>query len=110
MTGYGTQGMTTDHAIAVVEPSSTRAGVYVALTRGRNRNLAWIVDRTGLADAEEALASAIARPPNAMAAHAMAARLDGTPPEPALEEDAARRIARRLDQLAAARSARSLCR
>ncbi|MDP9020186.1 MAG: relaxase domain-containing protein [Actinomycetota bacterium] len=110
VTGYGTQGMTTDHAIAVVEPSSTRAGVYVALTRGRNRNLAWIVDRTGLADAEEALAAAIARPPNAMAAHAMAARLGGTPPEPVLEEDAARRMARRLDQLAVGQPGRSLSR
>ncbi len=46
VTGYGTQGVTTDHAIAVVEPSSTRAGIYVAMTRGRGRNVAWIVDRT----------------------------------------------------------------
>ena len=37
VTGYGTQGITTDHAIAVVEPSSTRAGIYVAMTRGRGR-------------------------------------------------------------------------
>ncbi len=110
VTGYGTQGMTTDHSIAVVEPSSTRAGVYVAMTRGRDRNLAWVVDRTGLADAEEALAATIARPPNALTAHAMAARLGGPPPERALEEDAARRMARRLDRLAVARPARSLSR
>jgi len=63
VTGYGTQGITTDHAIAVVEPSSTRAGIYVAMTRGRDRNLALLVDRTGMADPEEVLAAAIARPP-----------------------------------------------
>ncbi len=77
VTGYGTQGVTTDHAIAVVEPSSTRAGIYVAMTRGRGRNVAWIVDRTGLADAEEALAAAIARPADALSAHAVVARLGG---------------------------------
>ena len=54
VTGYGTQGATTDHAIAVVEPASTRAGIYVAMTRGRDRNVAWIVDATGLADPEDA--------------------------------------------------------
>ncbi len=68
VTGYGTQGVTTDHGIAVVEPSSTRAGIYVAMTRGRGRNAAWIVDRTRLADAEEILAAAIARPANALSA------------------------------------------
>ncbi|HET9443101.1 MAG TPA: AAA family ATPase, partial [Acidimicrobiales bacterium] len=47
VTGYGTQGVTTDRGIAVVEPSSTRNGVYVAMTRGRGRNVAWILDRTG---------------------------------------------------------------
>ncbi len=87
VTGYGTQGMTCDHAMAVIEPSSTRAGVYVAMTRGRERNMAWIVDRTGLADAEEALAAAIAQPANALSAHAVAARLGGTPPAPVVAED-----------------------
>jgi len=101
VTGYGTQGITTDHAIAVVELSSTRAGIYLAMTRGRDRNLAWIVDRTGLADLEEALAAAIARPPNAHSAHAVAARLGGGPP--AVEDDMAQRMARRLDRLAAER-------
>ena len=110
VTGYGTQGMTTDHAIAVVEPSSTRAGIYVAMTRGRDRNLAWIVDRTGLADAEETLASAIARPASALSAHAMADRLGATPPEAVVEDDPARRMARRLDQLAVPSRRRSLSR
>ncbi len=110
VTGYGIQGMTADHAIAVVEPSSTRAGIYVAMTRGRDRNLAWIVDRTGLADAEETLASAIARPASALSAHAMADRLGGTPPETVVEDDAARRMARQLDQLAGPSRRRSLSR
>lgn len=35
VTGYGTQGVTTDHAIAVVEPSSTRNGIYVAMPGAR---------------------------------------------------------------------------
>ena len=98
VTGYGTQGVTTDQAIAVVEPSSSRAGIYVAMTRGR-RNVAWIVDRTGLADAEEALATAIARPANGLTAHAVAARLGGYVALPLVERDDARRMTRRLDQL-----------
>ncbi|MDQ4132579.1 MAG: hypothetical protein M3179_05080 [Actinomycetota bacterium] len=100
VTGYGTQGVTTDHGIAVVEPSSTRAGIYVAMTRGRGRNAAWIVDRTGLADAEEVLAAAIARPANALSAHAVAARLGGEMRPVAVQEHRARRMARRIDQLA----------
>ncbi len=67
VTGYGNQGVTTDHGICVVEASSSRAGIYVGMTRGRGHNLAWVVDRTGLADAEEAFAAAIARPANALA-------------------------------------------
>jgi ATP-dependent exoDNAse (exonuclease V) alpha subunit len=111
VTGYGTQGDTTDHAIAVLEPSSTRAGIYVAMTRGRGRNVAWIVDRTGLADAEEALAAAIARPAKALSAHAVAARMGGEVPAPAAEDDHARRMARRLDQLPIqSRAPRSLSR
>lgn len=108
VTGYGTQGVTTDHGIAVVEPSSTRNGIYVAMTRGRGRNVAWILDRTGLADAEEALAPAIARPANALTAHATAARLGAPPPEvapepPAVEDDHVQRMARRLEALATSR-------
>ncbi|MDP9426063.1 MAG: relaxase domain-containing protein, partial [Actinomycetota bacterium] len=34
VTGYGNQGVTTDHGICVVEPSSSRAGIYVGMTRG----------------------------------------------------------------------------
>ena len=71
VTGYGNQGTTVDHGICVIEPASTRAGIYVAMTRGRGRNVAWIVDRTGSADAEVSFAAAIARPPNAGTAHAV---------------------------------------
>ena len=70
VTGYGNQGITADRAICVVEPGSSRAGIYVGLTRGRNRNTAIILDPTGTADPEDALARAIARPPNATTAHA----------------------------------------
>ena len=108
VTGYGNQGVTVDHGICVVEPASTRAGIYVAMTRGRGRNVAWVVDRTGLEDAEEAFATAIARPPNARTAHAVreqlyrAAGASPTRSRPAAgrrAEDPARRMAERLKQI-----------
>jgi ATP-dependent exoDNAse (exonuclease V) alpha subunit len=107
VTGYGNQGVTTDHGICVVEPSSSRAGIYVGMTRGRGHNLAWVVEPTGLADAEEAFASAIARPAIAMTAHAVRTQLGGEGQVLDLE-DAAQQMARRLDQLQARRPARSL--
>ena len=107
VTGYGNQGVTVDHGICVVEPASTRAGIYVGMSRGRGRNVAWVLDRTGLEDAEEAFATAIARPPNARTAHAVRDQLYrvagasppavATPPE-TLPEDPARRMAERLKQ------------
>jgi ATP-dependent exoDNAse (exonuclease V) alpha subunit len=105
VTGYGNQGVTTDHGICLVEPSSSRAGIYVGMTRGRGHNLAWVVDSTGLADAEEAFASAITRPANALTAHAVRAQLGGERPELPLD-DAAQRMARRLDRLQARSPAR----
>ncbi|MDP9451946.1 MAG: relaxase domain-containing protein [Actinomycetota bacterium] len=107
VTGYGNQGVTTDHGICVVEPSSSRAAIYVGMTRGRGHNLAWVVDRSGLADAEEAFAAAIARPANALTAHAVRAKLGGQAPEPVLE-DRVQRMARRLDRLQASSPARGL--
>jgi len=77
VTGYGTQGDTTDDGICVLEPSSTRSGVYVGMTRGRGHNLGLVVDPTGMADPEEAFAAVIARPPNARTALAVRARLAG---------------------------------
>ena len=98
VTGYGNQGVTTDHGICVVEPSSTRAGIYVGMTRGRGRNLAWVVDRSGLADTEEVFAAAAARPANALTAHAVRAQLRGEPLH-AVAEDSTQRALRRLDRL-----------
>ncbi len=71
VTGYGSQGITTDHAICIVEPGSSRAGIYVGMTRGRRHNRALILDPTGLADPQDAFAAAIARPANALTAHAV---------------------------------------
>ncbi|HVM06544.1 MAG TPA: MobF family relaxase [Acidimicrobiales bacterium] len=75
VTGYGTQGDTTDDGICVLEPSSTRSGVYVGMTRGRGQNLGLVVDPTGMADPEEAFAAVIARPANARTALAVRDRL-----------------------------------
>ena len=75
VTGYGSQGITTDHGVCVIEPSSSRAGIYVGLTRGRGFNTAWILDPTGRADPQDAFAAAIARPPNATTAVATQHRL-----------------------------------
>ncbi len=100
VTGYGNQGVTTDHGICVVEPLSSRAGIYVAMTRGRGRNTAWVLDRSGLVDAEEAFAAAIARPASGLTAHAVRARLGGEPLQP-LVDDATKRALRRLDRLQA---------
>jgi conjugative relaxase-like TrwC/TraI family protein len=75
VTGYGNQGITADHAICVIEPGSSRAGIYVGLTRGRGHNSALVVDPTGTADPTDALARAIARPANASTAHALRDRL-----------------------------------
>jgi ATP-dependent exoDNAse (exonuclease V) alpha subunit len=71
VTGYGSQGITTDHAICIVEPGSSRAGIYVGMTRGRRHNRALVLDPTGLADPQEAFAAAVARPANALTAHAV---------------------------------------
>lgn len=108
VTGYGNQGVTVDHGICVVEPASTRAGIYVAMTRGRRRNVAWVLDRTGREDAEEVFASMIARPPNAQTAHAVREQLHraagvsapAIQHQPALlDEDPACRMAERLNRL-----------
>ncbi|HET6753371.1 MAG TPA: MobF family relaxase [Jiangellaceae bacterium] len=71
VTGYGNQGITTDHAICVVEPGSSRAGIYVGMTRGRRHNRALVLDPTGLADPQDAFGAASARPANALTAHAV---------------------------------------
>jgi ATP-dependent exoDNAse (exonuclease V) alpha subunit len=75
VTGYGNQGITADHAVCVIEPGSSRAGIYVGLTRGRSHNTALILDSTGTTDPTDALARAITRPANATTAHALRDRL-----------------------------------
>lgn len=75
VTGYGNQGITTDHALCIVEPATTRAGLYVGLTRGRGHNTALIVDPTGLVDETEALIAALTRPPSMSTALATRDRL-----------------------------------
>ena len=107
VTGYGSQGVTTDSAICVIETSSSRAAIYVAMTRGRRNNTAWIIDPIGNLDAEEALANAIARPTNARTAHATRSRLHETkgitPPTPEVEptqpDNPSARLRDRLDRL-----------
>lgn len=75
VTGYGNQGDTVDHGIAVIEATTSRAGAYVAMTRGRRDNVAWVLDDSGLEDAGDVLASIISRPSNGITAHAMRDRL-----------------------------------
>ena len=97
VTGYGNQGVTADQGICVVERSTTRAGLYVGMTRGRQRNVAWVLDAGGTEDPAETLASIVARPANAATAHAVRDRLHGYQvPHVA---DAAQRARERLDRL-----------
>lgn len=98
VTGYGSQGVTVDHGICVIEPSSSRAGIYVGMTRGRNRNVAWLVDPTGLEESEEAFAAAIARPANGLTAHAVREQLHRARGQ-VVALDPAERAAERLARL-----------
>jgi conjugative relaxase-like TrwC/TraI family protein len=75
VTGYGNQGITADAGIAIIEPAASRAHIYVAMTRGRERNVAWIPDPTGTLDPAQVLADAIARPTTALTAHQVRQRL-----------------------------------
>lgn len=43
VTAYRAQGITTDTAHAVIEPGTTRENLYVAMTRGRESNTAYVV-------------------------------------------------------------------
>lgn len=77
VTGYGNQGVTVDVGICVVGPSTSRAGLYVGMTRGRQHNAAWVIDATGNEDPTETLTSIIGRPASAETAHAVRDRLYG---------------------------------
>lgn len=107
VTEYGTQGITTDHGVCVVEPTSTRAGVYVGMTRGRRRNLALVLDPSGDADTAEALAAVLQRPPRGLTAHVVREHLYArqglaVPHEPPLARDEVERMRAYLDRLQAA--------
>ena len=89
VTGYGNQGDTVDIGLAVLEPGTTRNHAYVALTRGRTTNQAWIPDPTGTLDPADTLAGIITRTPDhdsALATHARLHREAGVP-EPQVEID-----------------------
>lgn len=43
VTAHRAQGVTVDNAHVLVEPTSTRENVYVAMTRGREANQAWVI-------------------------------------------------------------------
>ena len=87
VTGYGNQGDTVDAGIAVLEPGTTRSHAYVAMTRGRHTNCAFIPDPTGLADPAQTLADMIARTPRRDSALATRTRLhhEAGIPEPSLQ-------------------------
>ncbi len=97
VTGYGNQGVTVDQGICVVERATSRAGLYVGMTRGRERNVAWVLDATGTEDPAETLCSIVARPANAATAHAVRDRLHGY--EVPHVVDATQRARDRLDRL-----------
>lgn len=103
--------------LAVLEPGTGRSHAYVAMTRGRSANHAWVPDPTGTIDPADQLAEIIARTPNHQSALAVRARLHqeaglpetGTAPTPAPVPDVgagaqAEAMRRRLDRLQTARS------
>lgn len=62
VTGYGNQGDTVDVGIAVLEPTTSRAHAYVAMTRGRHADLGIVVDPAA-GDAAAGFAAIVARSP-----------------------------------------------
>ncbi|HWJ64833.1 MAG TPA: AAA family ATPase [Acidimicrobiales bacterium] len=74
VTGYGNQGDTVDIAYAILEPGTNRSDAYVALTRGRHANHAFIPDPTGTLDPADHLAQVIHHAPDHDSA--LATRLD----------------------------------
>ncbi len=108
VTGYGNQGDTVDIGIAVLEPGTTRNHAYVAMTRGRKANHAWIPDPTGTTDPAGAFAEMISRTPRQESALAAVRRLVVEPrptrEPPAVEppsppDDPVAKIGRRLNAL-----------
>ena len=60
-TGYGKQGDTVDIGLAIIEAGANRNHTYVALTRGRDANHAYLPDPTGTLDPADHLTQAIQR-------------------------------------------------
>ena len=55
-TEHGYQSDTVDHSVALVSPATTRRGLYVAATRGRDENLLCVVtDSDDVAEARDIL-------------------------------------------------------
>ena len=55
-TEHGYQSDTVDHSVSLVSPVTTRRGLYVAATRGRDQNLLCVVtDSTDVAEARDTL-------------------------------------------------------
>lgn len=96
--GTANQGITVDHGICVVEATSSRAGFYVGMTRGRVSNVAWVVDATGTADPVDTLTALIRRPERGITAHAMRDQLHGHP-RSSVDDDSLRMRAQ-LDRIA----------
>ena len=75
VTGYGNQGDTVDIGLAVLEAGTTRNHAYVALTRGRQLNVAWIPDPTGTLNPADQLAAMTAHSPDNESALARSVQL-----------------------------------
>jgi conjugative relaxase-like TrwC/TraI family protein len=75
VTGYGNQGDTVDVGLAVLEPGARRNHTYVALTRGRESNHAWVPDPTGQLDPVDKLATILEQDSDRGSALATRARL-----------------------------------
>ena len=71
VTGYGNQGDTVDIGLAVLEPGTRRNHAYVALTRGRQANHAWIPDPTDQFDPTDQLTTILQHDNNRASALAM---------------------------------------
>ena len=127
VTGYGNQGDTVDIGLAVLEPGTTRNHAYVALTRGRQLNTAWIPDPIGTLDPADQLAAMISRTPDHQSALAIRAHLHEAagiadrhvkePTAPAIDapshpdlDERIRAIQARLDRLEQRAEGRSLSR
>ncbi len=117
VTGYGNQGDTVDIGLAVIEPGTTRNHAYVAMTRGRQTNLALLTDPAGTAHAGDLLASIVDRTPrhgSALAIYdalhrqaglrAAEGGVDVTAPQPAQTEVIRARLAHVVRHSAAGRA------